>query len=285
MKSYEFRLVNVFAETHFSGNPLAVFPDADGLNDMQMQQIAKQFNLSEVVFAHSPTESAVKKLRIFTPDYELPFAGHPTIGAAYILRKLLDLPEKYVLQTQAGFAEIQHQQEIITFSVSIGTVERAPLTRRECAEMLSLPLSAVLSDPVWADTGTSQLLVELADWKSVQNLRIQTALFLQKAYSKTHVRHLYVWSADHAAKQIKSRLFFSINGAVLEDPGTGSAAANLGSYLTYKGNAPNQWLILQGDEIPRPNRLVLRIDEQIHVGGNVIEVGKGEFFIPSKEIL
>lgn len=113
MKQYGYQLVNVFAETHFGGNPLAVFPQADGLNQQQMQLIARQFNLSETVFVQAATDqtttnqttanqSAFRKLKIFTPDYEMPFAGHPTVGAAFVLHKLLDLDDNYLLQTESG---------------------------------------------------------------------------------------------------------------------------------------------------------------------------------------
>ena len=119
MKQYGYQLVNVFAETHFGGNPLAVFPQADGLNQQQMQLIARQFNLSETVFVQAATDqtttnqttanlSAFRKLKIFTPDYEMPFAGHPTIGAAFVLHKLLNLDDNYLLQTESGLVEIQH---------------------------------------------------------------------------------------------------------------------------------------------------------------------------------
>lgn len=110
MKTYPFYLVNVFAESHFGGNPLAVFAHADGLNDEQMQAIAKQFNLSETVFIFPPSDqhgvSAVADLRIFTPNYELPLAGHPTLGSAFILRQLTDLPNHFVLNTLAKPVEV-----------------------------------------------------------------------------------------------------------------------------------------------------------------------------------
>lgn len=99
MRIYPFKLVNVFAKTLFGGNPLVVFPQSDGLNDSEMQQIAKQFNLSEAVFAFS-SKTAVADLRIFTPERELPLAGHPTLGCAFVLQKLYNLPNEFVLNTQ-----------------------------------------------------------------------------------------------------------------------------------------------------------------------------------------
>ena len=95
MQTYTYHIVNVFADNHFGGNPLAVFPSADGLTDQQMQAIAQQFNLSETVFLFAPTAKhgvqAVADLRIFTPNYEMPLAGHPTLGAAFVIQQLQNL--------------------------------------------------------------------------------------------------------------------------------------------------------------------------------------------------
>ena len=105
MREYRFVLVNVFAESHFGGNPLAVFPQAQGLDDADMQAIARQFNLSETVFAFSATEAAAA-VRIFTPAQELPLAGHPVIGCAWVLRQEYGLPDDFVLKTCAKTVEI-----------------------------------------------------------------------------------------------------------------------------------------------------------------------------------
>ena len=292
MKQYGYQLVNVFAETHFGGNPLAVFPQADGLNQQQMQLIARQFNLSETVFVQAATDqtttnqttanqSAFRKLKIFTPDYEMPFAGHPTIGAAFVLHKLLNLDDNYLLQTESGLVGIQHNGDVITFALKNRVqVEDAPLNTTECAAILGLQQSDIASQPAWIDTGVAQLLVQLNSAQAVTNCQINTALFMQKALSKSGLPQLYVWFEQHGT--VKVRLFFAQNGAVLEDPGTGSAAANLGGWCIANKRTPLNWNITQGDELQRPNRLHLRVDEQqtIYVGGKVIYVGQGEFFLP-----
>ncbi|QIM67396.1 isomerase [Mannheimia granulomatis] len=282
MRKYAYFLVNVFAESHFGGNPLAVFYEADGLNDAEMQLIARQFNLSEVVFVQSsPLPQAVKKLKIFTPDYEMPFAGHPTVGAAFVLHSLLHLPADYFLQTNAGLVEIQHQGELITFAINHGAeVEDAPLTKEECAEILGLTVDDIASSPSWVNTGAAQLLVELSSEQAVKNCKINANLFIEKAVSKDNIPQMYVWFRE--AQQAKVRLFFSSQGAVIEDPGTGSAAANLGGWHVKQSLTPLELRILQGDEMGRPNRLSLKVDETntIFVGGKVIQVGKGEFYLP-----
>ena len=283
MKTYYYELVNVFAESHFGGNPLAVFTDADGLNGEQMQLIARQFNLSEVAFVQAANDkSAVRKLRIFTPMYEMPFAGHPTVGSAFVLHNLLNLKDHYILQTEAGLVELFHQNETITFSLNQGTVENAPLSRAECAEILGLNEADITSEPSWTNTGAAQLLVRLSSADAVKTCQIQTALFLQKARSKTGLPQIYLWSEQNNVANV--RLFFGQDGAAMEDPGTGSAAANLGSWCIANGLTPLDWQIRQGDEIGRPNRLTLKVDaaQKIYVGGKVIKVGEGQFFVPSE---
>lgn len=279
MRQYSYALVNVFAESHFGGNPLAVFEQADGLTETEMQLIARQFNLSEVVFIQTPTlPQAVKKLKIFTPDYEMPFAGHPTIGAAFVVHSLLNLPDDYLLQTQAGLVEIQHQQDVITLALKNGvTRENAPLTKAECAGILGLNMSDIASQPSWVNTGVEQLLVELSSEQAVKNCKINANLFMKQTAIKDS---LYAWY--RTGKTVKSRLFFATQGTIVEDPGTGSAAANLGGWHIAQGLTPLELTISQGDEIGRPNRLSLKVDEQntIFVGGKVIQVGKGEFYLP-----
>lgn len=282
VRSYSYSLVNVFAENHFGGNPLAVFYNADGLNQTEMQLIARQFNLSEVVFIQSPSHpQAVKKLKIFTPDYEMPFAGHPTLGASFILRSLLHLPPNYILETNAGLVEIQHQNNLITFALKNGVkTECSTLSREECAEILGLNVSDIISEPCLVDTGVQQLLVEVASLQAVKNCKINANLFNQNKAIKDS---LYLWC--RVENNVKARLFFATQGAIVEDPGTGSAAANLGGWHIANGLTPLVLEITQGDEIQRPNRLSLIVDTQntIFVGGKVIEVGKGEFYLPEKE--
>lgn len=282
MQQYAYRLVNVFAESHFGGNPLAVFPQADGLSQQQMQLIARQFNLSETVFVQrAEHSSAVRKLKIFTPDYEMPFAGHPTIGSAFVLKSALNLDSQYVLQTESGLVALQHQGDLITLALKNAVaLENAPITTAQCAAVLGLQPSDIASAPVWVDTGVDQLLVQLASARAVAECRIDTALFQRYALSKSGKRQLYVWFEQQG--NAKVRLFFEQNGTVIEDPGTGSAAANLGGWAIANGKTPLDWQISQGDEIGRPNRLRLQVDAQqtIYVGGRVVLVGQGEFFLP-----
>lgn len=279
MREYPYYLVNVFAESHFGGNPLAVFYQADELSQQEMQLIARQFNLSEVVFIQSPTDlQAVKKLKIFTPDREMPFAGHPTIGAAFILHSKFQLPTSYTLQTNAGFVDIQHQNDLTTLALKNGVeIQPSPLSRADCAEMLGLTVQDIAGAPAIVNTGVAQLLIKLASRQAIENCQINARLF-----EKMDNDSLYVWYREN--NQANVRLFFRANGMIVEDPGTGSAAANLAGWHIANGVVPLDLTIYQGDDIDRPNRLRLKVDEQktIFVGGNVIEVGQGVFYLPKR---
>ena len=281
MKSYAYKIVNVFAESHFGGNPLAVFPEADGLNTEQMQLIARQFNLSETVFLHqSDTPQAVKKLRIFTPNYEMPFAGHPTIGSAFVAHSLFNLPSHYQFETQAGLVSLLHQNRLITFSLDKEVIaEPSPYAKADFAELLGLPEQAIL-ETTWINTGSNQLLVRVNSAQAVADCQINPALFTQIVGKN---RSIYIWFEENQTAKV--RLFFMNGGSIAEDPGTGSAAANLGGWCILNRRYPMQWQITQGDEIGRPNRLTLRVDENqiIYVGAEAILVGEGLFYLLEEE--
>ncbi|BFU60548.1 MULTISPECIES: PhzF family phenazine biosynthesis protein [Rodentibacter] len=283
MNYYDFYLVNVFAESHFGGNPLAVFPDAEGLSDQQMQLIARQFNLSETVFILPPKQpQTVKKYRIFTPDYEMPFAGHPTIGASFILHSHYSAEKRYTIETQAGLVDISHRGTGVEFALKNGVkTQPSHLSVAETAEFLGLTPQEVKNEPVWVNTGTWQLLAELTHSQAVHNAVPNSASFLAKTKSDFAPSQCYLWHREN--EQVTSRMFFVQSGAILEDPGTGSAAANLAGLQILRKKTPLEWVIHQGDKMQRPNRLTIRVDHEntIFVGGNVIEVGKGCFALPN----
>jgi PhzF family phenazine biosynthesis protein len=120
--SYAFRIVNVFAESPLAGNPLCVFENGEGLSDETMQALALQFNLSETTFVLPPTGDATARVRIFTPTFEMPFAGHPTLGTAHVVRELTEAGDRVQLEMKAGVIPV----EALTRDVS-STVIRARL--------------------------------------------------------------------------------------------------------------------------------------------------------------
>ncbi|MFW2177740.1 MULTISPECIES: PhzF family phenazine biosynthesis protein [unclassified Moraxella] len=291
MKNYQFHLVNVFAETHFGGNPLAVFPHADGLNDEQMQAIAKQFNLSETVFIFPPTDlhgiehdkKAVANLRIFTPNYEMPLAGHPTLGSAFILHKLNSLPNEFTLNTLAKPVSVQVNDNHVTLQIRGYDYQQIVSDNKTLAKIFGISESDIYDTGYFINSGTRQLLIQLTNVQVLQNIHVDLA-GLRQVYADNGLGNVdgvdaYFWVAD--GEIIHSRLFFEQNKIMVEDSGTGSACANLGAYHLMKNLHPVNVTIHQGDYMGRPNRLTLQVDseENILVGGKVIEVGKGEFYL------
>jgi len=273
MPRYVFRIVNVFTvdADRFSGNPLCVFEDARGLTTEQMQALARQLNLSETTFV-LPSETATAHVRIFTPGFEMPFAGHPTLGTAFVVGG-----EALTFEMQAGLVAVTRVGDALTLKTA-----RAPSTRpvaasrAELARMLSLPDDAVSDEPLWVDTGVEQLVIPIANAALVRAAKPVPALIEKHGFSDTRQEAMaYLVAADAAEWTV--RFFFTSNGAVIEDPATGSACANLGGYLLTSGKAPISATLRQGDAIFRPSRLGLRVDDAggIFVTGSVIELGRG----------
>lgn len=287
MQQYPFHLVNVFAESHFGGNPLAVFPHADGLNDEQMQSIAQQFNLSETVFIFAPTDlhgtKAVANLRIFTPNYEMPLAGHPTLGSGFILKSLNDLPSQFVVNTQAKAVEIFTSNSRIQIKIQGYQAKQINADKASLAALSSINMDDFVGHAYFINSGTQQILVELTNRQALANVQIDMAklreLNIDNPFKSTEEPSIYYWFDD--GKAIHSRMFFEQNNSLVEDSGTGSACANLGAYFISQNHYPISKAIHQGDDMGRPNRLMLNVDNEqnIFVGGNVIKVGKGEFYL------
>ena len=287
MQQYPFHLVNVFAESHFGGNPLAVFPHADGLNDEQMQSIAQQFNLSETVFIFAPTDlhgtQAVANLRIFTPNYEMPLAGHSTLGSGFILKSLNDLPSQFVVNTQAKAVEIFTSNSRIQIKIQGYQAKQINADKASLAALSGINTDDFVGHAYFINSGTQQILVELSNRQALANVQIDMAklreLNIDNPFKTTEEPSIYYWFDD--GEIIHSRMFFEQNNSLVEDSGTGSACANLGAYFISQNHYPISKAIHQGDDMGRPNRLTLKVDNEqnIFVGGNVIEVGKGEFYL------
>lgn len=278
MSRYSFELVNVFAEERFGGNPLAVFSDASGLDDRTMQLLARQMNLSETVFLF-PHESAAARLRIFTPSQELPFAGHPTLGAAAVLHWRGELGASFQLHTNAGLIPLRHHDGIYSLRANAPRERGSGLSRGQAAAMLGLDQEDIALEPVWLDTGSEQLLIRAASAGAVLRAKPVHALLLRDATLRPGRSVAYLWHEDAGVATV--RLFYEQQGAVLEDPGTGSACANLGGWCALHGQGPLQWRVEQGAALARPNVLYLQVDAErsITVGGRVQQIGRGEIVL------
>ncbi len=274
----DYVLVDVFAESRLAGNQLAVFPEAPGLADGLMQAIAREMNLSETTFVTS-TEPTGYRSRIFTPGLELPFAGHPTLGTAWVLRHLGQLDDGPVVQeTKAGQTSIEFDGDMVWLqrngdsgvdcddmpslakelgvpTESIGL--RWPRDGREAADLV----------PAVASAGIPQLMVPLRSPEAVDALRAGDIREPDGTFGA------YFFSFTGPA-EISARFFASEVG-VAEDPATGSAAAALGLYLGRRLGT-GRVVISQGRQIGRPSRLYVEFAPgNVKVGGNVIRVGRG----------
>ena len=274
MTDYAFRIVNVFAETPLAGNPLAVFEDARGLDAATMQALALQFNLSETTFV-LPSDVATAKVRIFTPSFEMPFAGHPTLGTAHVVRALLDAGDRVTLEMRAGVIPVDAEDDTWTLQANAPRQRRPSASRAELASMLGLALNDLEGEPLWVDTGSEQLVVPLASFDAVRRAKPNPAQLL--VHGSNGERALaYVFARE--GERVLARFFFSKYGAVVEDPGTGSACANLGGWLLATGaRLPQRLVVDQGEAVGRPCRLGLAVgaDGTIRVSGRVVDLGRG----------
>jgi trans-2,3-dihydro-3-hydroxyanthranilate isomerase len=278
MHELRFRIVNVFAEARLGGNPLCVFEDGRALDDATMQALALQFNLSETTFILPSTE-ATARVRIFTPTFEMPFAGHPTLGTAHVVRATTGCGDEITLETKAGRIPVRASGDVWTLEANAPQHRAVAATRAELAAMLGLDDADVapdaLSPPMWVDTGSEQLIVPLASPDAVARVKPRADL-LQRHGSIGQRAMAYVFG--RGATSTVTRFFFLKHGAVVEDPGTGSACANLGGWLLATGAPlPQRLAIAQGDAVGRPCRLVLEVtaERAIFVSGRVVELGRG----------
>ena len=280
MAQYAFRIVNVFAEERLGGNPLVVIEDARGLDAATMQALALQFNVSETTFI-LPSTAAIARVRIFTPTFEMPFAGHPTLGSAHVVRALSGGGDTLALEMIAGIVPVSADGDRWTLEAKAPRTREVTASRAELATMLGLADDDLAAKPLWVDTGSEQLVIPLASADAVRRAAPDAAL-LAKHGSATLAggatrAMAYVW-AGAGPGQILCRFFFPKHGAVVEDPGTGSACANLGGWLVATGAPRPQTLALaQGEAVGRRCHLGLTVDPagRIFVSGRVIELGRG----------
>ena len=289
MSRYQFRLLNVFAESTFGGNPLCVFEDGSGLSETQMLLLARQFNLSETVFLF-PSPHADAALRIFTPTVELPFAGHPTLGAASVARKMGAASSPLQLQLHAGTISVAQRDDhwTLTAATDVAGAGSRPceVDTVELCRMLGITVEDVAAVPGWVDTGSEQLLIALKSTDAVRRVKPVSEFATAWPANGRGRRNVLVWAFDQPGappqqglrQSITARYFFAGTQGVIEDPGTGSASANLGAWLAMQQHAlPLAFDVSQGDAIDRPCRLTLdvTINGEILVGGRVIEIGRG----------
>ena len=273
MSDYDYVIVNVFTDQRFGGNPLAVIPDADGLTDAQMQSIAAQFNLSETAFVLPPQDPRNHaQVRIFTPKYEMPFAGHPNVGTGYVLATMAgDPPEHYTFEETAGLVRVHILRDLdrniagarVAAPRSLSIDIAIPLeVVAVCAGLAETDILTSSHAPLVASVGTPFVIAELASVDALARANPDIAAFRAAAVRFPEMQgrfalHLYAWIvADE--RRIRTRMFAPLGG-VLEDPATGSANAALAALLTSMAPGDNvdlQYAVEQGVEMGRPSLII-----------------------------
>jgi trans-2,3-dihydro-3-hydroxyanthranilate isomerase len=303
-----FITVDVFTSRPLEGNPLAVFPDARGLSDALMQRIAREMNLSETVFVLPPDEPQnTRCLRIFTPKAELPFAGHPTVGAAYALAALGEIPltgeeTRIVFEEGVGPVPVLIRSEAgrprrpIFTQLSVARLPEAgptPPGAGELAEMLSLPPEDVLSDgedhPQGFSCGNPFLFIPLRSRDALRRARLRIDIW-EDVLLGGWAREVFLMCREPElpGSHLRARMFMAELGTG-EDPATGSAVSALGGYLGIRAperDGTLKWVVEQGFEMGRPSLLHLEVDKKdgeitgVRVGGSSVLVSEGTMAVP-----
>jgi len=272
-----YRLVNVFTKDggRLTGNPLCVFEDGTGLSTEEMQALALQFNLSETTFI-TQSEQANARVRIFTPSYEMPFAGHPTLGTAHVVRSLKSAGDHLSLELNVGVIPVVAQGDQWELRANAATTRKPLASNDELAAALGLAVVDLVGQALWVNSGSEQLIVPLASEDAVR--RVQISLDALKRVTQDGPRAQAYVFAPTGTDTMLSRFFFSKGESLLEDPATGSATANLGGwYLANNASLPVTKVISQGEMAGRPStlRLLVDVERNVFVAGEVIELGSG----------
>lgn len=272
---YKFYTCDVFTETRFGGNPLAVLPDATGLSTQQMQQIATEFGYSESTFVLPGRNGFTNNVRIFTPTHEIPFAGHPNIGTAFTLASIgalgdIDDSTNIIFEELAGAVPITIQKTDSGFWCELKAPEPLsilpPVSLALLASAISLSEQDIVTSthlPQVASVGLPFIMVELKDRAALENTRPYMPAIDE--IEATGIRPdvlVYIRSDDEF--DIRSRVFAPKDN-VPEDPATGSANCALVAMLSlYQSPADEttQWRVAQGVEMGRPSLLEARVTKQ-----------------------
>ncbi len=299
---YRFYTADVFTNQAFGGNPLAVFPDARDLTTEKMQRIANEFNLSETVFVLPPQDvKHTKQLRIFTPHQELPFAGHPTVGAAVVLTAIGDI------DCPAAETSVIFEENIGPIPITIRTPDVEPIYAQFSVaqlpefgppapppETVAAALSLTVDDleldatPIQtASCGVPFMYIPVRHLEGVERARVnQTAL--EQLPQNPWTSHLYVFTRETVTPEasVHARMFAPAMG-LTEDPATGSAASSLSAVLALtelpsSGASTLHWRVEQGFEMQRPSLIDVEADLQdgvitaVRVGGQAVLISQGE---------
>ena len=299
MPSYPFHTADVFTTQRFGGNPLAVIPDARGLTAGEMQAIAREFNYSESTFILPPDNPVhTRRVRIFTPASEVPFAGHPTVGSALVLAATGDIAltgdlTSIVFEEGVGPVPVTIRAEngVATFAeLSVARLPEvlSPVPPPEVlAAMLSLGVDDLVGGafhPQAVSCGLPFTFVPVRGREAVRRARLRLDLWdASLAHTAAHMVMVFAMDAEDPAHHVRARMF-APGDSVPEDPATGSACAALGGYLGMRSDTATgtlQWVVEQGYEMGRPSLLHVSCDKAggaitaVRVGGASVLVCSG----------
>jgi trans-2,3-dihydro-3-hydroxyanthranilate isomerase len=289
---YPFYTCDVFTDTRFGGNPLAVVLNAEGLTTEQMQLIAREFNYSETTFVLPPQAGHTRKVRIFNRQHEMPFAGHPNIGTAFTLATIGELGERneVTFEEKAGLVPISIRREE---GKAIWCELKAPETLslgqtvavERMAAILSLSPDEIITKthvPQVASVGLPFVITELRDRSALEKIRVNPTI-LSELEAEGIRPSLFTYIHSHDDFDIRSRMFAPLAGT-FEDPATGSANCALVGMLTHHNKANNgqfSWHIAQGVEMNRPSILDARTEKQegvvtgVWIAGRSVMISQG----------
>jgi trans-2,3-dihydro-3-hydroxyanthranilate isomerase len=285
---YKYFICDVFTERRFGGNQLAVLPEATGLTDSQMQQVTREFNFAESTFVF-PSTAHTRRVRIFTPRAEIPFAGHPNVGTAFALATAgefgpIEQSQSVTFEEKAGVVPVSIERKASGLYCELAAPQQLSLGKPIPVEAVAAAVSLAPQDivtrnhaPVVASVGLPFILAELRDRKALERARpSMDRLEAMTALGLVPDIHLYVPSGDEF--DIRARMFAPLDG-IPEDPATGSAncaLAALLSHLSGEAEGSFRWRIAQGVEMGRPSVLEARTEKR---GGTVIETRIGGYSV------
>ena len=292
--SLTFHTLDVFTDRRFAGNPLAVVLGADRLDEARMQAVAREFNLSETVFVTAPAEAAnTAGLRIFTPERELAFAGHPTIGAAILIAELGGLDGEVRLEEKVGLVRVRIGREAGAVRFAELAAARMPEPWGNVADDRAIAAALQLGPrdigfgthrPSVFNPGNHPMLyVPLASRAALATARISMTNWGGLGVGGAFLAYLYTPGAAGSGVDFHCRAY-TPNTGIMEDPATGSAAAGLpGPLFSFEGpwRGTRDWVLAQGEDMGRPSRITLSADADggglraVRVGGSAVRVSEG----------
>jgi len=296
---HRFVTLDVFTSTAFGGNQLAVFPDASGIREDALIRITREFNFSEVTFCYAPSSRAhTRRVRIFTPGKEVPFAGHPTVGTAIALHLLGEsgaapgAEARLVLEEGVGPVPVTvrtgNGAPFAQFAVAkLPEIGPPPPSRGMLAEILSIDvedIQAAAMSPQNVSCGLPFLMVPLRSVDAVSRARVRIDRF-ETTLKSSRAPEIFVFARDPEGgdAHLHARMF-APGISVPEDPATGSANACLAGYLAARAPLKDgtlAWTVDQGVEMGRPSRIEIEADKSagaivaIRVGGHAVMVSEG----------